>query len=1249
MSADRSLPAPFDPVPIGRGGLFWLAAAAVALALGVAGTAVGASGDLVESSAAAAVISLLGLALLTVLLRRLRLSSLLAAAAAALGLIALAGVATPSGSSPLARIDSLAAASGAIMAPTSAVLALAVGASLLLSALRQPPHWARAASWALVMVALTVPVLVVLGESAGLDALVYWDGVTRTPPALLLTFTVLALVLLISPLHAQPETSPPIRHVFWVYVLFGMLTGPVWWDAYEFGTRRVAADLDAASARATASLDARLRARIELMTALAERWQGRTVPAIADAIAAATDLAGRLPLTVIHFEDGRWQRRPWPDLGSDAPALSPQQEPLLADLAKQAVDSHRLRATVVRIEPGSASVLLAQPVIVTEGIAVLLSAVQPPAHVADPDDPAFAFDDAISLRVLAGVPARQRPEDGFETRVRPVSSLAADLSVEVTMASTIARQRIALLPRIVLLADLLALGLALTAVALVAALHARARHAEALVRELGDQHAQRRIGEAALKRSRAETHNILESLDEGVLVLSPDWIVLAANKAIRPLLGRPPTALLGRELWTAVPEFRGGRAEGALRRAMIDAAPTGFDLDSPDVERDLAVRTAPHLGGLVVSLRDVSEERAAARRLERSEALLTLSQELAHLGSWQEGRNGALWWSDQTYRVHGLDPARFVPSLDAELDLIDGDDRERFAQARHDLRTGTPEVELVYRIRGGDGVERHLRLLGRCLRDGHGRVIRVHGSVQDVTAQVRTEERLQRSLDLLNSAEEIAGLGSWEYEVSSDRMTWSRNIYRIHGLDPASYQPRIRGATELVHPDDRDALREARSRALARGRPFQVEYRLPTTDRGERRILAIGRPRFDDAGRMIALLGTVQDITERHAAEQELRRNLALLEMAEDIADLGSWAFKPDTGEVNWSRQAYRIHGVDPDRPDPTPEKSARLIHPDDRERVIAERIQSTALGWPVDIRYRIVRPDGEVRLLHVLGRPLLDRDGHMRLMHGSVQDVTERNRLEQDLRRTIVELKARNRDLHDFTRIASHDLREPLRKIQVFSDLLLGRVGTDGRDITPMHDTLTRMRDIAGRMQRLLADLTQFALIEDSAPQPRRTDPGAFAARIAEAEQGALADCAGRLELAIAADCPAIHTDPDLLAAILRNLFANAIDHRSPDRPPAIRLTITPTHEPTAPAVCTGWRLTLSDNGIGFDPRHAERIFAPFQTLADRTDQTGTGMGLTLARRLTERLGGRIVADARPDQGAEFTIEAPDMTRDAG
>jgi light-regulated signal transduction histidine kinase (bacteriophytochrome) len=253
---------------------------------------------------------------------------------------------------------------------------------------------------------------------------------------------------------------------------------------------------------------------------------------------------------------------------------------------------------------------------------------------------------------------------------------------------------------------------------------------------------------------------------------------------------------------------------------------------------------------------------------------------------------------------------------------------------------------------------------------------------------------------------------------------------------------------------------------------------------------------------------------------------------------------------------------------------------------------------------------------------------------------LEDANRLLEELVRARTrELEARNRELQDFAHVASHDLQEPLRKVQAFGDGLAERwgeaLGEEGRDY------LRRMRDAAGRMRRLIDDLLAFSRVTS---RGRPFVPTALAQPLGEA----LADLEVRVEESGAqievATLPVIDADAAQMRQLFQNLLGNALKYHRPGEPPRVRVWAEPTAAAEAgyDAASAQVRLLVQDEGIGFDERYLDRIFAPFQRLHGRGEYEGTGIGLAVCRRIAERHGGAITARSAPGAGATFVVTLP-------
>lgn len=286
-------------------------------------------------------------------------------------------------------------------------------------------------------------------------------------------------------------------------------------------------------------------------------------------------------------------------------------------------------------------------------------------------------------------------------------------------------------------------------------------------------------------------------------------------------------------------------------------------------------------------------------------------------------------------------------------------------------------------------------------------------------------------------------------------------------------------------------------------------------------------------------------------------------------------------------------------------------------------------------------RRDGSSFPAEYVRTPIKEKDKEV----GAVvifKDVTERKRAEEALNRKAAELARSNAELEQFAYVASHDLQEPLRKIQAFGDRL--KTKCDAVNLQEGRDYLERMQSAAARMQTLINDLLTFSRVI-SASQPF------VPVDLNDVTKGVLSDLEVRIEQQKATvevgELPTLEGDPLQMRQLLQNLIGNALKFQPPNAQPLVKIHArilkslfagTPEEDPYAEQC----ELTIQDNGIGFDEKHTEKIFAVFQRLHGRDEYEGTGVGLAVCRRITDRHGGIISATSKPGAGATFIVTLP-------
>jgi len=447
--------------------------------------------------------------------------------------------------------------------------------------------------------------------------------------------------------------------------------------------------------------------------------------------------------------------------------------------------------------------------------------------------------------------------------------------------------------------------------------------------------------------------------------------------------------------------------------------------------------------------------------------------------------------------------------------------------------------------------------------------------------------------------------------------------------------------TDLLTPASGELFRRKFPEFVSTGRVADVEFEFVRKDGSTFTGLLSATAIKDEAGNFVRSRSTTLDITARKQAEAERDRffNISLDLLGIASADGRFKRVSPGvTDLLGWSVEEFLA----------TP--YMELIHPDDRAASQAEVERQVVAGEKVlQFENRFRHKDGSWRVLSWRSVP---QPGG--LMYAIARDVTERKRMEEQLRQFNHELEQRvaertaelsrvneklktaatrlarsNRELQDFAFVASHDLQEPLRKIQAFSDRLMMKCGPAIDDTG--RDYLARMLNAAARMRRLIDDLLMFSRVASKARPFEPVSLATVAAEVVSDLEVRLEQSAGRVEVG---PLPALDADPTQMRQLLQNLIGNALKFRRPEVPPLVGVWGDQSNGHV--------HLNVADNGIGFDEKYADRIFQVFQRLHGRAEYEGSGIGLAVCRKIAERHGGGISARSTPGVGSTFTITLP-------
>lgn len=411
-----------------------------------------------------------------------------------------------------------------------------------------------------------------------------------------------------------------------------------------------------------------------------------------------------------------------------------------------------------------------------------------------------------------------------------------------------------------------------------------------------------------------------------------------------------------------------------------------------------------------------------------------------------------------------------------------------------------------------------------------------------------------------------------------------------------------------------------------------------------------------EAGVTTGVLHVALDITQQVEARKKIEESKAELQLALDIADLGIFRLDLLTNQATNSDKVnewfgYTVQGY-------SREEGFNPIHPEDRERVdevILNTLRSEAVSRH-EVSYRVVHPTtGSIRHLRSFGKTLFDEKGKPYLIIGIIQDITDQilhqKQLEESeellqqkvLERTLA-LEHKNRELEQFTYAASHDMQEPLRKVGTFSDMLLNHCAGQMDDRCKTY--LSKIDSSVKRMKAIIDDLLQYSHQTREEQQFVSTDLNTI-----------VADIKADLDLAIEQRGAVIESDqlptivavPNQLHQLFYNLVTNALKFSKHDVSPYIKIS---AHPVTAIDVMKNddllldgrryLQINITDNGIGFDQKHAQQIFSLFKRLHGRSEFEGTGIGLALCKKIAENHGGHIWAESKPGEGATFKVLLP-------
>ena len=309
--------------------------------------------------------------------------------------------------------------------------------------------------------------------------------------------------------------------------------------------------------------------------------------------------------------------------------------------------------------------------------------------------------------------------------------------------------------------------------------------------------------------------------------------------------------------------------------------------------------------------------------------------------------------------------------------------------------------EYETRVRRADGDYRWMFHRKVPLRDANGYIVKWYGSSLDIEERKTAEEALRVSQVYLAEAQKLSHTGSWANAAIGEPRYWSEECYRVLGFDPAEPLPSLETIFQRIHPDDRAAMREQLDRGIRDKADFEVDMRIVHPITGIRNIRSTGHAVVDRCGDLREMVGTVIDITERKRAEEALRRSAAYLAEAQRLSHTGSFGWKPDSGEIVWSDETYRIFEYDRSCQANNRFSGRSASIPKTGRLPTGHRRCHLAQRHDFEHEYRLLLPDGAIKHVHAIAHALQNAPGNREFV-GAVTDITERKTSEDKIRRLV-------------------------------------------------------------------------------------------------------------------------------------------------------------------------------------------------------------------------------------------------------
>ncbi|HEY1023519.1 MAG TPA: PAS domain S-box protein [Sphingobacteriaceae bacterium] len=630
---------------------------------------------------------------------------------------------------------------------------------------------------------------------------------------------------------------------------------------------------------------------------------------------------------------------------------------------------------------------------------------------------------------------------------------------------------------------------------------------------------------------------------------------------------------------------------------------------------------------------EMKERLDAQQVLEKREALLASAERIAGLGSWEfDVDTGEVKWSDEMYGIFGYKVNEVKASMALQESLMAPEFRDIVKKKILSAIRNKDSYSIEYQIIRPGGNKRYVLGQGSFITNGNKLV----GTLLDITDLKEATQKLAQNESLLREAEAVSHNGSWEWYLDTNNFHWSDELYRIHGFLPGAVNVDLGFYRTVIHPEDVQTFNETLSAALDTKSPFSCEFRILRTNGEVRYLYMRGKFKTDFGGIVTKALGNTQDITELKNASILLDKSESIYRtIAKNVPDAAVFMYDKNLDLILY------------DGPIIKQLRNNQRFKPGTNLKEILDA-EEYEKAYPVYMKSfegteQALEREMDGKTYKVSFTPVRNSTGEVFSVMAVMHDITDIKLAQKNLEVKVDELNRSNNDLEQFAYVASHDLQEPLRKIRAFGDRLQNKYSSN----IPEEglDYVNRMKSASERMQTLIDDLLTFSRVT-------RSSDNYVAVELQDVIKNVITDLEYSVEKKNAVINVSVNHSVEAIPGQMRQLFqnfiSNALKFNKPDIAPAITIasSVVKGHEiesgDTLKPDKEYCRITIQDNGIGFDEQYAEKIFVLFQRLHARSDYQGTGIGLAVCKKIIDNHNGFVIAQSKEGDGATFTIILP-------